>query len=102
MATTKKQIVKNALSSVKMQDMGHMMSDSCCFPSKMDKNKKFYPSFYLSGKEADFLKDHNVGEQKKFVILGMLRSKTLRSNAKNGDSADFDVEIQKMGVDDSK
>lgn len=102
MQNAKKQIVKKALSAVKMVDMGHKMDDDCCTPLSSSKMKKkiYYPSFYLSSKEAGMLKDTKVGDKKKIIIEAMLRSKTVSDNGAGEDRVSADIEIKKMGIEE--
>jgi len=96
----KKSVLKKIISNIKMNDMGHKIED-CCAPmsAKDNKNRKYYPSVYLSSQEAGFLKDQDVGEKKRFIIDGIIKSKTLNSRSNGKDSASFDIEIRSMGVE---
>ena len=89
---------KKALLTKKMIDLGHTLGTGCpVMSSKSEKNKKFYPSFYLNGKEAEFLKGADVGAKRRYVVETILKSKTLSESDGRDGWFEASLEVQKIG-----
>lgn len=93
----KKEVLKKAVASAKMYDVGHKMSDMPLM-KPMKKNEKCYPYMNLSAKEAPFLENCTVGEDEKFVIEATLTSKDVWQDNKGMDRANYTFEIKKVGL----
>lgn len=96
----KKETLKIALEKVSLTDAG--VKDKYGFSeitssSKDEKNKIYYPTIYLSAKEAPDLKGCEIGEEKTLVVKVRVKSHSLSENEKNSNE-DFTLEILKMGV----
>jgi hypothetical protein len=94
--TTKNDILKS-----KMIDHGKKIGDDCCMsvPTKKKNDEKYYPSLYLNNNQAEFLKDTQVGDRKRFIIDTVLKSKTTSSYKGREDHLDVNLEIQKIGIE---
>lgn len=97
----KKEILKNKLEKIKMLDMGQdrdaYYGISTSEPVK--KGEKYYPTIHLDLKKSDFGKDLDVGERRKFIIDGMLKSKSISSDSSGKNSSHLCIEIKKMGME---
>lgn len=95
-----KKVIKSIKDPTKLFDMGQKRQDypiECC--SKETKDKKYYPNVYIDLKgTSDFAKGINVGEKRKFIIEGLLKSKTISDNDR-GSNSSMNIEIKKMGLE---
>lgn len=100
MEKEKKEIVKEAVGKVAMIDAGvkHKGFDVCAPLRSETKDKKYYPSLYLSDKEAPMLKDCSAGDIKKMVIEVKVTSVSSRDSEHDGKRSDYSLEIRKIGL----
>lgn len=95
----KKDVVKVAISKVTMQDAGivHDKSDLCApFPSSSGKDRKYYPTIYLEGKQAPALKDANVGDVCTLVVKAKIVGVSLNEN-ESTKREEYRLEIHEIG-----
>lgn len=95
---TKKEIIKGALSKVKLVDAGTKRETSMCGPVEDSSEPRiFYPSLYLNTKEAPMLAGSEVGEDITLLIKAKITSHSVNENSKKKNE-DFNLEIKKIGV----
>jgi len=84
---------------MKMYDVGHKMSMDMSVSSKESKNKKSYPTLYLSDKELPILKGKDVKDKINLIIECEIVGLNMRKN--NNDKEDkgtsYDLEIKRAG-----
>lgn len=103
--TNKKEILKSALDKVKLVDAGvknkNTLSD-CAVPCKTSEDKVYYPSLYLSSKEAPMLIGMDVGAEITMLIKAKVTSHSLNERNNEEKREDFNLEINKIGIVETK
>ena len=103
--TNKKEILKSALDKVKLVDAGvkNKYNTDCAVPiNSSSSDKVYYPSLYLSSKEAPMLIGTDVGSEVMMLVKGKIISHSLRERNGEDKNEDFSLEIQKIGVVETK
>lgn len=102
--TNKKEILKSAIEKVKLVDAGVKQSntDMPCAVSNAPKDRVYYPSIYLSSKEAPMLIGTDVGSEVTMLIKGKVTSHSLRERDGQDKHEDFNLEIREIGVVETK
>ena len=95
----KKEVLKLSLEKVVLQSAGVKDKYGPCEPisSKKAKDKVFYPSLYLSSKEAPELSGSEAGQEKTVVLKAIIKSHDLSEREGKKDE-NFSLEIRKIGV----
>lgn len=102
----KKGILKSELNKVKLVDAGvknkyNTLSD-CAVPCKTSEDKIYYPSMYLSSKEAPMLIGTDVGSEITMLVKAKVTSHSLRERANEEKCEDFNLEVHQIGVVETK
>ena len=101
----KKEILKSALDKVKLVDAGvknkNTLND-CAVPRKDSEDKTYYPTMYLSSKEAPMLIGMDVGAEVTMLIKAKVTSHSLNERNNEEKREDFNLEINKIGVVETK
>ena len=98
----KKEVLSMAINKVQLTDAGVKHN----FPSLMEKSSEsekdriFYPSLYLSTKEAPDLKGAEAGDEVTLVVKAYISSHSLndRVDDKEGKCENFSIDIKQIGV----
>ena len=104
--TNKKEILKSAIDKVKLVDVGvknkHNTLSHCDVPCKDTEDKINYPTMYLSSKEAPMLIGMDVGAEVTMLIKAKVTSHSLNERNNEEKREDFNLEINKIGVVETK
>ena len=100
--TNKKDILKNIISKVSLMDTGVKNNHDVCAPMKSSEEKVYYPSIYLSSKEAPMLIGTEAGSEVTMLIKAKVTSHSIQENSKEDKKENFNLEIHKIGVIETK
>jgi len=92
----KRMLIKQILNSVKPHDVGEKIQEctDCVGPSIGNKDI-IYPNLYLSVNQLPELREYEVDEELKMVIIGKITGHSLREKGDKSEE-NFDISIKKI------
>jgi len=81
---------------MKMYDVGHKMSMEMTV-GKSEKNKKNYPTVYISDKELPILKGKDIGDKINLLIECEIKGVNMHARSKEDKKTNYDLEIKRAG-----
>lgn len=96
----KKDIIKGALDKVKLVDAGikNKYGNEITSAPVDPKSRIYYPSLYLSAKEAPMLTGSEVGDEVTLLIKACVVSHSLSEGQNSDKKESFSLDIKKIGV----
>ncbi len=94
----KKESLKMALGSVKLEDAGHTIGISKMVEPSYPKDEKCYPSVYVSTKDVPGLEGYEAGDYVTLVAYACVRNHTIDENKDGKKCEDFRLDLEKIGV----
>lgn len=100
MAHDQKSVLKQLISKVRLVDAGvkNKYNADCAVPSKSSEDRVYYPSLYLSTKEAPILSGSEVGDEVCLLIKAKVTSHSLNERTDSEKNENFNLDIHKIGV----
>lgn len=100
MAEDKKKVIKDALSKIKMKDVGTKIGGEMPVKSvSEDSSKKYYPCVYLSSDLVPSLDGCKVGDEETMVIKVRIKSISERESGSEK-KKDYSLDILEMGKEE--